>query len=148
MKLFLIRVKELSEPMVLEKKICDKFLLFLKSTFFWYLLGHLQLHNALQHWLHLMALCIAKQLPSGWPLITPGSNMALLSDCTSGWPQLTLTRPLTPSMHYTLVWGPFYQFWWPHGIGKKFDLWLTLADLCMTFDPSNALHSGHGFFPY
>ena len=50
-------------------------------------------------------------------------------------------------MHNTLVWGPFYQFWWPQGTSKEFNLWLTLADLCMTFDSSNALRSGHGFFP-
>ena len=36
--------------------------------------------------------------------------------------------------------------WWPQGISKEFDLWLTLADPCMTFDPSNGLRSGHGFF--
>ena len=27
-----------------------------------------------------------------------------------------------------------------------FDPWLTPADPCMTFDPSNALRSGQGFF--
>ena len=27
-----------------------------------------------------------------------------------------------------------------------FDLWLTLADPYMTFDPSNVLHFGQGFF--
>ena len=27
----------------------------------------------------------------------------------------------------------------------QFELWLTLADSRMTFDPSNALHFGHGF---
>ena len=69
---------------------------------------------------------IAKQLlPSGWPLNTPGSHMAFLSNFNSGWPQLTFARPLTPSMHHTLAWGPFYHFWWPQGISKEFDLWLT-----------------------
>ena len=29
---------------------------------------------------------------------------------------------------------------------KQFDLWLTKADPSMTFDPSNALHFGLGFF--
>ena len=28
----------------------------------------------------------------------------------------------------------------------QFDLWLNLADSCMTFDPSNAFHFGQGFF--
>ena len=32
------------------------------------------------------------------------------------------------------------------GISKQYDLWLTLADPCMTSDPSNALYSGGGFF--
>ena len=60
---------------------------------------------------------------------------------------LTPAWPLTLSMHYTLVWGPFYQIWWPQGISKEFDLCLTLADPCMTFDPVNALRSGQGFIP-
>ena len=29
---------------------------------------------------------------------------------------------------------------------KQIDVWLTLADICMTFYPSNALCSGQGFF--
>ena len=85
-------------------------------------------------------------LPSGWPLITPGNHMAFLSNFTCGWPQMALARPLTPSMHYTLVWGSFYQFWQTQDNSEEFDLLLTLADTCMNFDPSNALHSGHGFF--
>ena len=105
-------------------------------------LEHLQLHNALQHCLHLMALCISKQLLSGWPLINPSSHMAFLSNFTSSWPQLTHARPLASSMHCTLVWGPFYQIWWPQGISEECHLWLTPADPCMTFDPSNALRSG------
>ena len=55
-----------------------------------YVLEHLQLHNALQHWLNLMALCISQQLPSGWPLLTPSSHMAFLSNFTSGWLQKDL----------------------------------------------------------
>ena len=39
-------------------------------------------------------------------------------------------------MHYTGVWGSFCQIWWPQGIFKEFDLWLTLADPCMTSDPA------------
>ena len=31
-------------------------------------------------------------------------------------------------------------------ISKQFDLWLTKADPCMTFDPGNALHFGLVFF--
>ena len=49
-------------------------------------------------------------------------------------------------MHYTLVWGPFYQIWWPQGISKECDLWLIPADPYMTFDPSNELHFDQGFF--
>ena len=77
------------------------------------------------NWLHLMALRIAKQLPPGWLLITPGSHMAFLSSFTHGWPQMTLARLLTPSMHYTLVWGDFYQIWRPQGI--SWGIW-TLVD--------------------
>ena len=40
-----------------------------------------------------------------------------------------------------------YNALWPQDISKEFDLWLTLADPCMTFDLSNALCSGPGFFP-
>ena len=58
----------------------------------------------------LMTLRISKQLPSGWRLITPGSYMTFLSKFTSCWSQLTLARSLTPSMHYTLVWSPFYKY--------------------------------------
>ena len=94
-----------------------------------------------------MALRISKQFSSGWPLITPSRHMAFLSNFISGWPQLTPARLWTLSMYYTLVWGPFYQIWWPQGISKEFDLWLTLTDHCMTFDPSNALRSGQRFFP-
>ena len=50
-------------------------------------------------------------------------------------------------MSYTLIRGSFYIIWCPYGISKPFDLWLTSADPCMTFDPSNALHSSQGFFP-
>ena len=39
------------------------------------------------------------------------------------------------------------NIWWPQGISKDFDLWLTLADPCMTVDLSNALRSGQRFFP-
>ena len=79
------------------------------------LLEHLQLHNALKHWLRLMALRISKQLPSGWPQLTPawplthrcitlwsrdpsakfGGHRAFLKNLTSGWPWLTPAWPLT-----------------------------------------------------
>ena len=72
--------------------------------------------------------------------------MAFLNHLTLGWPQLIPARHLTPSMHCTLVCGPFYQIWWSQGIFKEFDLWLTPADPCMTFDPSNELHFDQGFF--
>ena len=98
--------------------------------------------------------------------------MAFLNHFTLGWLQLAPARPLVPSMHCTLVWGPFYQIWWPQGILRNLtsdpswplhDLWpqqwvtlwsgalptkfgghtsflsnLTLADPCMTLNPSNA----------
>ena len=50
-------------------------------------------------------------------------------------------------MIYAFVKGSSYQIWWPYSISKQFDLWLTLADPCMIFDPSNALRSGQGLFP-
>ena len=30
---------------------------------------------------------------------------------------------------------------------EQFDLWLTLDDPCVTFDPRIVLHLGHRFFP-
>ena len=77
--------------------------------------------------------------------ITPSSHMALLSNFTSGWPWLTPAWPLIPAMSYTLIRGSSYQIWWPYSISKQFDLWLTPADPCMTFDLSNALCSGHAW---
>ena len=122
-----------------------------------------------------MALRFSKQLPSEWPLITPAWPLNPAMHYTLVWgfclpnlvatghfkgiwplvdPGLTPAWPLTPAMSYTLIRGSFYQIWWPYGIFKPFDLWLTPADPCMTpadpcmtFDPSNALHSGQGFFP-
>ena len=39
---------------------------------------------------------------------------------------------------------------WPYlvaiGISEQLPLWLTPYYPCMTFDPSNALHSGQGLF--
>ena len=110
-----------------------------------------------------MALRISKQLPSGLPQLTPacplthwcitlwsgvlsakfGGHRAFLRNLISGWPWLTPA----PEMSYTLIKGSSHQIWWPYGISKQFEPWLTLADPCMTFDPSNALHSGQGFFP-
>ena len=72
---------------------------------------------------------------------------ALLSKPTPTWPQLIPTWPLIPAMHYGLVRDSSHQIWWPYGISKQVDLWVTLADPYMTFDPSNALCSGQGFFP-
>ena len=85
------------------------------------------------------------------PLVDPfvypySSHMAFLRNYTSGWPQLTHAWPFNPAIHYPLVWGPFYQIWLPQGISKEFYLWLTPADPCMTFDPSNELHFGQRFF--
>ena len=58
----------------------------------------------------------------------------------------TTAWPLIPSMRYTPVRNSSYHIWWPWDIPKLFDHCLTPADLCMTFDPSNALCSGQGFF--
>ena len=51
---------------------------------------------------------------------------AFLSYFTSGWPQLTLARSLTPSMRYTLVWGPFHQY--SVATGHSYGIW-PLVDL-------------------
>ena len=67
---------------------------------------------------------------SNWPLVDPGWSL----------------HNLTPTMSYTLIRSSSYQIWWPYGISKPFDLWLTPVDPCMTFDPSNALHFGQEFF--
>ena len=127
--------------------------------------------------------CICKQLPSGWPLITPsrhmaflsnftldwpkltparphcialwsgvlstkfGGHMAFLGNLTSSWPWLTLACPLDSAIHCALVRGSSHQIWWPVGIAKQIDPYLTPADPFITFDPSNALRSGQGFFP-
>ena len=76
-----------------------------------------------------------------------GGHRAFLRNVTSGWPQLTPAWPLTPAISYTLISGSSYQIWWQYNISNKFDHWLTLADPCMTSDPSNALRSGQGFSP-
>ena len=92
-------------------------------------LEHLQLHNALQHWLHSMALRISKLF---YLWLTPADPVQDL------WPHQCIT-----------LWSGVIStnIWWPQGISKEFDLRLTLADPCMNFDLSNALRSGHGFFP-
>ena len=95
-----------------------------------YTLEHLQLHNALQHWLHSMALHISKLFYLWLTPVDPCKLFNPINALHSG-----LGRVLSTNI------------WWPQDICKEFDLWLTLADPCMTFDPSNALRSGHGFFP-
>ena len=52
---------------------------------------------------------------------------------------------LTPALHYTLVRGSSTKL---EAIEHSWAIWplLTLADLCMSFNPSFALHSGQGFF--
>ena len=89
------------------------------------------------HYTLVLVFCLPNLVATGhfkgiWPLVDPG---------------LTPAWPLIPAMSYTLIRGSFYQIWCPYDISKPFDLWLTPADPCMTFDPSNALHSGQGFFP-
>ena len=108
-----------------------------------------------------------KNLTSGWPWLTPawpltqqwvtlwsrvlptkfGGHTAFLSNLTSGWPWLTPAWPPTQAMHYIVVRSSSHQIWWPLGIAKQLDPYLTPADPCMTFDPSNAVRSGQGFFP-
>ena len=92
-------------------------------------LEHLQLHNALQHWLHSMALCISKLF---YLWLTPADPCKIFDPINALHSGLGVIST---------------NIWWPQGILKEFDLWLTLADLCMTFDLSNALRAGHGFFP-
>ena len=41
--------------------------------------------------------------------------------------------------------GVINSNWWPQSNPKQFDLQLTLADLCMTFDPSNVLCTDQEF---
>ena len=84
-----------------------------------------------------------------WSGVLPtkfGDHRALLSKLTPTWPQLTPTWSLTPAMHYGLVRYSSHQIWWPQGIPKEFDPWLTPDDPCMTFDPSSALRSGQEFY--
>ena len=50
-----------------------------------------------------------------------------------------------PAMHYSGQ-GYLYQIWCIWNILKQFDFWLTPDDPCMTFSPTNALHSSQGFF--
>ena len=50
-------------------------------------------------------------------------------------------------MHYALVMGSSHQIWWPSGIVKQIDAYLTPADSFITFDPSNVLRFGQGIFP-
>ena len=59
----------------------------------------------------------------------------------------TVIRKSTPAMHYALVRGSSHQIWWPWGIARQIDPYLTPTDLYMTFDPSNALRFGQEFFP-
>ena len=98
------------------------------------------------------------QLTPAWP-VTPAmlytlvrasskfsSHMAFVSNFTFGWPQLTPTRPLTTSC-ITLWSGILCTKLGGHrAFFYRFDLWLTPADPCMTFDPSNKLHLDQDFF--
>ena len=66
---------------------------------------------------------------------------AFLSNCLLvdlSWP----LHDLWPIMHFTLFWGSFCQIWWPQGISKEFDLWLTLADHDLWPQQCTALWSG------
>ena len=76
-----------------------------------------------------------------------GGYTAFLSNLTSGWPWQTPAWPLTPEMHYALVRDSSHKIWWPKGIAKQIDPYLTPADPYTTFDPSSALRFGQGFFP-
>ena len=84
-----------------------------------------------------------------WSRVLPikfGGHTTFQSKLTCGWPQVTPAWLLTSAMRYTLVRDFSHWIWWPWGIPKQFDLWLTLADSFMTFDPSSAPSSGQGFF--
>ena len=82
-------------------------------------------HSSLNHNEYAVSSAVSRmKMP---PVREHASSLVFLSNFTSGWHQLTPARPLTPSMHYTLVWGPFYQIWWPQGIFKEFDMRLTPA---------------------
>ena len=50
-------------------------------------------------------------------------------------------------MSYTLIRGSSYQIWWQYSISKQFDLWLTLVDPCMTFDPQRCITLWSGILP-
>ena len=61
---------------------------------------------------------------------TSDSHMVFLSNLTSGLPRLTPSRPLTPSMHYTLACFLFpCQIWWPQGILRYLTSGWPLHDL-------------------
>ena len=65
-------------------------------------------------------------------------------------PWLTQADPcmiLTTAMHYALVRVFPIKFGSHPGFAKQIDLYVTPADPYMTFEPSNALRSGQGFFP-
>ena len=51
------------------------------------------------------------------PLVAIWHFKAILPLVEPSWP----CKTFDPSMHYTLVWGPFYQFWRLQGIFKEFD---------------------------
>ena len=65
-----------------------------------------------------------------------GGHTAFLSHLTSGWPQLTPAWHLTPAMHYALVRGSSHQMWWPQGIAKQIDSYLTPVDPYTTLTPA------------
>ena len=91
-----------------------------------------------------------QQWVTHWPGVLPtkfGGHRAFLSNLTSARPWLTPAWPLTPAMSYALIRGSSYQIWQPFSISRQVCLRLTPADPCMTFDPSNALYFGQGFFP-
>ena len=105
-------------------------------------------------------------LTSGWPCLTPAWPLTPAMHYTSGQgfflpnlvaighflsnltlvdSRLTPAWPLTPAMHYALVWrGSFLSNLVAIFLSNLTSGWPD--DPCMTFDPSNALHSGQGFF--
>ena len=56
------------------------------------------------------------------------------------------SKTFDPSMQYTLARASPYQIRLQQGLTEPFDLWMTPADPCMTFDPINVLHFGQRFF--
>ena len=79
-----------------------------------------------------------------------GGHRAFLRNLISGWPRLMPAWSLTPAKELHFDQGfflPNLVVHWSHNISKQFDLWLTLADPCMTFDPQQCIMLRSGVLP-